>query len=288
MTTPAGRFLAATLAVAFSFGFAGAAASHDLLPQGLTQPLLAVALFSPALVAAWLVTRSDGAAGLRRLVTRLWRRGAPWWVWAVAVVLPFAVNAVALMVATGLGASTAPSGRLPTELQTVGWWLLPLLFVLPAAAEELGWRGYALPWLQQRTSALAASVIIGVVWALWHLPLVLVADSPQATIPFGWYVLATVAISVVFTWVHNLSAGSLAPVVVLHAGVPVANIVLPVLPNSGDQSAYLVTVALYIALALVVLARAGNSLGYQHSDTPARAGMAAQLPGRTGSHEHAS
>lgn len=181
--SPPVRFFAVTLAVGFGLGVPGALASRGYLPAAAAMPLLTGAVFSPGLAALWLSYQQDRWSGLRRMVEALagWR--APLWVYGVAVALPFAVNATALAFTPVFGGHVpALPGGLAAE-QQASWWLLPLLFLIPSAMEELGWRGYALPRLQQRHSAFTASVAIGVVWAVWHLPWGMVAGSHQAAIP---------------------------------------------------------------------------------------------------------
>jgi membrane protease YdiL (CAAX protease family) len=88
----------------------------------------------------------------------------------------------------------------------------------PGLFEEIGWRGFALPYLQQRYSALTSSLIIGLVWALWHVPFFVGA------IPFPWedlvfFVPLVIVCSIIFTWVYNTTDGSLLAVILLHGAI---------------------------------------------------------------------
>lgn len=89
-----------------------------------------------------------------------------------------------------------------------------LLFsTLPPVLEELGWRGYALDQLQRTRTALAAGLILGVIWAAWHLPLFLIEGTNQhdtvgfLTTRFWLFMIGVVALSVAFTWIHNGTGG---------------------------------------------------------------------------------
>ncbi|MFO0985386.1 MAG: CPBP family intramembrane glutamic endopeptidase, partial [Planctomycetota bacterium] len=84
-----------------------------------------------------------------------------------------------------------------------------------ALFEEIGWRGFALPHLQRRCSALVSSLIIGLVWALWHFPN-FVAFTPSMLAAF---VPKLMALSLIFTWVYNSTGGSLFAVVLLHGAI---------------------------------------------------------------------
>ncbi|HKJ59865.1 MAG TPA: CPBP family intramembrane glutamic endopeptidase, partial [Halobacteriales archaeon] len=105
--------------------------------------------------------------------------------------------------------------------------ILPALFIatLPPILEELGWRGYALDRLQMDWSALSASLILGVVWAGWHLPLFFIEGSFHkevvgfATAGFWLFMIGIVALSVIFTWVYNHISRSILGIIILHGWV---------------------------------------------------------------------
>lgn len=83
-------------------------------------------------------------------------------------------------------------------------------------AEEAGWRGFALPRLQTRYNALASSLILGVIWCFWHIPLFFLPGSSQQGIPFPIYLMLVVTLSVYFTWLYNNTRGSLIITVLAH------------------------------------------------------------------------
>ena len=133
------------------------------------------------------------------------------------------------------------------------WYLLIPLFLLHTlvrivahVGEEIGWRGYALPRLQARIGPLAASVLIGLLAGLWHLPAFFIVGHPQYGTPILPFIVWMVAIAIVFTWVYNHSGGSLLPVTLLHAAINGAGAVFPALPLALD-----VGVTLIAALAIV-------------------------------------
>lgn len=103
--------------------------------------------------------------------------------------------------------------------------LLSFLFAsLIPFIEELGWRGYVLDRLQERYSALVSSLIIGVVWSLWHLPLFFVEGSYQAGLGFGtpafWlFLIGIIPLSLPFTWIYNNTGRSTLAVILFHAMV---------------------------------------------------------------------
>jgi membrane protease YdiL (CAAX protease family) len=172
-------------------------------------PIIAFGPFLAAILVLALTTGKGGVVTLLRRMVR-WRVRPVWY--AVALLLPVAISGgAALLNVVVLGAS-APS---PAEL---GAWsgLVPTFFLLllvpgiGGAWEEPGWRGYALPKLQGGHSALLASLILGVVWAFWHLPLMVIG---QIHLSDPVYIVAW---TVVLTWVFNNTNGSVLIAMLMH------------------------------------------------------------------------
>jgi membrane protease YdiL (CAAX protease family) len=154
----------------------------------------------------------DGKAGLKRwwrFITR-WRGGLGWYV--TAVVLIFVMNFAAAAFAVLLGAS------FPAADMIASWPGLfitfPLYFILITIGEETGWRGFAMPRFQERHSALTASLILGVLVAFWHLPLVIFSEQPLATLSV---MPITFAAQIILTWLANQVEGKVLIVMLAHA-----------------------------------------------------------------------
>ena len=187
------------------------------------SPAAAIALslaagIGPSLAAVVVVGYSDGRDGLRRWLRRClqWRIG-----WRV-VVLAFALPPLLL----GLAAATylVWGGTLPPSPFSGQVWIaavsiLIMFFVGGPFGEEFGWRGYALPALQECYGWRIASLLLGIVWAAWHLPLFYITNAVQSHLPMGLYALSVVASSVLFAWLFNRSRGSVVPVLILHTAV---------------------------------------------------------------------
>ena len=171
--------------------------------------------FGPAVgaaIATWAVG-DDLRAWARQLL--VWRVGIRFW--GVALLLPAAI----MVIAGGAGIAFLGADVTPPTLEQATVYPLTMVFVFLAGGgnEEPGWRGFALPRLQSRYSALQASLIIGVGWAVWHLPLFALPWSSQAGLSLPLWTAAILAQSVVFTWLYNSTGGSVLLVVVLHASV---------------------------------------------------------------------
>ncbi|MBC8001588.1 MAG: CPBP family intramembrane metalloprotease [Opitutaceae bacterium] len=212
--------------------------SHGLISLTVPDFMALVAGFGPALAAIILTGVIGGRAGLLRLGERLcrWRVSIQWY--AVALFLPAAQAFAALGLHLLFGGELHKPSEVPT-LQ-VGppdaslWFkvlLLALMFTLgfDGLGEELGWRGFALPRLLTRFSALGGSVLLAGIWALWHLPYALTKGSAMADKPFYAHLLPMLASTILFTWLFNNTRGSILLAILFHAAGNVTVNVLPVL-----------------------------------------------------------
>jgi membrane protease YdiL (CAAX protease family) len=166
----------------------------------------------PTLAALTVLPVTKGRAGVRELCRAMlkWRVARRWW--AIALLAPIAVTSLATALNVALGAempSADDLGNWTTVLPTA-----LLILCVPAiggAWEEPGWRGVALPGLLARQSALRASLVLGVLWSLWHVPVFLTGDQ-------HWSDLALVmAVTVVLTWLFENAGASVLIAMVFHA-----------------------------------------------------------------------
>ncbi|MDS0293644.1 type II CAAX endopeptidase family protein [Halogeometricum luteum] len=195
------------------------AAGLALLLTGLATPGAAGVAF------VYLVYDERGRADFWSRVTESRRVGLRWF--AVILGVPVGVSLLAGLVTLLSGGSGVGWGEAVTQFGTNPLVVVPTLFfaTLPPILEELGWRGYALDRLQLQWSALTSSVVLGVVWALWHLPLFFVEGSYQhdavgfATAGFWLFMAGIVALSSVFTWIYNNTERSVLGIIALHGWV---------------------------------------------------------------------
>lgn len=199
-----GIFVASTLA--FSWGL-WTLLVFDLVPATATTPLILLGGFGP-LVGALVTLRVTGRSIRTWLRSNLRYRIRPRW-YVLAVVLPPALIVVSSVVyVTVFDASYAVD-------EIAALWLFPLglvvTFLVGGGNEELGWRGFAQPALQEGLTALNASVLVGVVWFVWHVPLFFVPGSSQAGVPMLPYAIGVLATAVVLGWLYNATGSLLVP-----------------------------------------------------------------------------
>ena len=141
--------------------------------------------------------------------------------------------------------------------------MLPLFLVIltltDGLGEELAWRGFALPRLLSRHNALVASLILGVIWALWHLPLVWTEGSVMYQQPVWLLLVDITAKSVLFTWVFLHTRGSVLLAMLFH-GATNLFAVSPTLTSTGDLTFLLLAAGAKWVLVVVVIVVAGPSL----------------------------
>jgi len=213
--------------------------------------------FGPALAGA-VVTWLDGdsvRAWARQIVR--WRVAPRWYL--AAFLLPLLVVGLASVAIVGLGTDVDPSvfsGRLSLVLGSYVF-----VALIGGGNEEPGWRGFALPRLEERYAPVPATLVLGVVWAFWHLPQ-LVAD-PNAVYSFAWFVeelpgivlrvVNIVGFAFLLTWIYN-GTESVLLALLLHAGINTANSTLVPLPIQAITGESFTTVLIAVDVAVWVVA----------------------------------
>lgn len=213
------------------------------LPGPLNLPVSALMLICPALAAAILAWREEGAGGVRHLFARVvdYKKIRAVWYLPLLLLMP----AIMLLSYAALLLLGRP---LPAD-PFVPYLLLPvfiLLFFITAIGEETGWTGYATDPLQERWSALTTALVLGTVWAVWHLlPWVLLNTPAWA----AGQSLSTVALRVLIIWLYNNANGSVFAATLFHSMLNVAELSFP---NYGSHYDPVVSGAITAMVAVVV------------------------------------
>jgi membrane protease YdiL (CAAX protease family) len=253
-----------------------------LIGGGMTAPMVAglipsdsgailVAAYSASLAGVILTAIVSGKAGLRDMFRRLliWQVGIGWWA--------FGLFALGLMFIGGTVLYALFSGStLNLKLAQPLYMFVPLFImklVLDAGlGEELGWRGFLLPRLQSRYNALVSSIIVGVVWGLWHLPLFML-EGQSPTYEFGqaygvvpallaYTVVVTIPWAILFTWFYNNTRGSLLLAFVFHSSQAWFEIFRDPDNLLGPYLVY--TAILTVTAIIVVLVTGAKNLSRKH------------------------
>lgn len=211
-----------------------------------------------ALLMTWLTL---GRTAVGQLLQRylMWRVN---WAWYLALLIFPAAQALGVFGYAALAGTPADFSRVIADQ------LLPpgfsrLAFVIPfflvdvvSNGEEIGWRGYVLPRLQAKYTALAASLITGVIWGLWHIPKFL---THWDWTYFALFMIDTILKSVLLAWIYNGTRGSLLLVVLTHAAGNTSGIFLPTSSTLATQNlgAFAVQIVFEVLVAIAVVVAAG-------------------------------
>jgi len=174
-----------------------------------SNPLYILAVYAPAFAAFILVWRYYGLGGIGSFLRRLtlWRMSLSWWLFLVFGIPPLFYLASAI---TGTISDPFPYSPWHSVIPAL------LLMLVLGPVEEFGWRGLALPLLQRRFTPFGASVIIGIIWGIWHLPAFLIGGTPQSEWVFIPFFIAAIALSIIMTAIFNASKGSILTAALFH------------------------------------------------------------------------
>ncbi|HEX9219052.1 MAG TPA: CPBP family intramembrane glutamic endopeptidase [Gemmatimonadaceae bacterium] len=235
-------------------------------------------VFAPSFVALWLTSRREGSAGVRALLSRLvqWRVGFQWYVFAISYSAVIRLTAALIhRLATG---AWPPFGQEPLHLMLAATIGSTLLF--GQAGEEIGWRGYLLPRLSARVGLATASIVIGIVWAAWHLPLFFIPGIETTGQSFTLYLLQVTAFSVAIAWLYVHTNGSLFLTMLMHSAINNTKDVVPSVARipanpftiNASLMGWLTAALLWISAAyFLVRMREGLQLSVERSSRTCRA-----------------
>lgn len=233
---------------------------------GTTQLLgvLPGAYLGPILAAFIVTALAEGRPGLRRWLGRFLRWRVSWrWYLAVILSVPVALAVTSL--------PFVDEWHLPT-ISLLSMYLIGLVIQMltTGLAEEPGWRDFALPYLQPKFGPLRGTLLLGVLWGAWHLPLFLTewaGPNVQWTAVVE-FIAAAVMISVVMTWVFNRTGESLPIAIILHSGINnFMSIAWPTMfPTASHNDGTRVVLIAATAAAVILIATTRGRLGYQTND----------------------
>jgi len=201
------------------------------------HPLFYLAVYAPAIAALTLILYRSGIDGIRRFLSRLllWRVSIQWY-FLLIVVVP-AVFYVSGLFKRGTCDTLFPFPSAKAYLVAL------LLMAIKGPIEEIGWRGIALPLLQRTLVPIWAGLVLGVIWAVWHLPAFLLSGTPQSAWSLTPFLIGTVALSVIVTPLFNSSRGSILLPAFFHL-----QLINPLWPDAQPYDTWL-----FVVVAAVVV-----------------------------------
>lgn len=207
---------------------------------------------SPTISAVATSAIIGGMPEIKRLLAGFtrWNVGLKWYLAALFLVIGPLGIALAYMATGNAAPGPQPGLTIPV---LIGQMIIVLLS--GPLSEEAGWRGFALPRLQEKHNALTSSLILGFIWAGWHIPLYFLPGSSQAklTIPFWAYVALVVTVCAFLTWLYNNTRGSLIITVLGHFSFNLSGGVVAGILGLLPQSIFFVTAGPGLVIAVVVI-----------------------------------
>ncbi len=240
------------LAFAWSWGIAWAATQLSVPNSTGRFAMMVVSGFGPSLAGFAIVALFSKGSGLRNWIARSldWRVSWRWF--GLAFAIPPVVMSLALaihMVAGGVIQPISASEHIPLILMNFGF----VLLIGGPLGEEFGWRGYAMAALTARVDWRVASLIVGVGWGLWHLPLFFMAGTAQSHMPIPVFLLNIISGSVLFGWLSTQTRQSVLPAILLHTSLNSWAGVLMIVPTAATGQPYAIVTALLVLIALALL-----------------------------------
>ncbi|WP_348613693.1 CPBP family intramembrane glutamic endopeptidase [Halobaculum rarum] len=225
--SPNATFLLYTaLTYGFSWSIWGLWAIVPDASSFIQTALLVLGTLGPFLAGLVLIQASDRS--LKAWLAGIFRIRVPARYYVFALVLPVVVVLFAASFQLVLFDGEVALETVPRAIEYPLYLGFVLLF--GGGLEEPGWRGYLLPRLQQRYSALTAALLIGTVWAIWHLPLFMIPNAVQSGLSPLLYIPQVLALSIILTWITNATDSSVLPAILLHSG---GNAILNYYPIGG-------------------------------------------------------
>lgn len=256
-------FFLLAIGLTWVFMIPDALGSHGILPFRLSLPLMVVMGYMPTLAAVIVTGITEGREGIRALFRKLTivRVGVGWYLFAIFGLAALYIGAIllynqfsSLMPISVLSKNTPPFSS-PVELlpQIIAMFLIIGII----NGEELGWRGFALPRLQTKYNALTSSLILGVVWSVFHLPLFFtLTGSSQSDWSFINFLISTVAMTILYTWLYNNTRGSVLLAYLFHAAANTWSQVFSI--DHANQALNWIITGLLVLVAVIVVGLKGT------------------------------
>src|SRR5918997_2618717 len=243
------------------------------LSDSVLRVLGITGLLGPILSGVLMTAVTEGGPGIRRWLRRivLWQVGIRWYLFAL-ICLP-----VVMVLGTLIRPGALESFQILAPLSVLPYLSAFVFMVLIGGPlfEEPGWSGFAQPRLQRLHGPLVGSLILGSLWALWHLPGFLIPSQDLTDIPprgtvldFVVFSLALIGLRLVIMWVFNNTKGSVLMAILVHASWNTfySAALIQIFPAPTVLGSYLNLTIAAGALALVVIAVTPGRLGYQEED----------------------
>lgn len=209
------RFFSLTFLVAWLLFIAANLLSSNGQLSTLASLFIFIGAISPGPVAIFLTARATGVEGVKSLIQTISFKHtkAVWYIFAITFIA--FIKGLAALAFFLMYDSWPQFGTTPWYAMLVGIFLS----MWAQAGEEIGWRGYALPRMAKKFGLATSSILLGIIWAIWHLPLFYIAAADTYNQSFPLYLVQVTGLSVIMAWLFWKVNGNLLPLMVFHAAI---------------------------------------------------------------------
>jgi len=218
----------------------------------ITIPAIGLGVFGPAVGALYSLRTTKGKGAIRTYLKSFMNLKFGWKVW-IAIFIALGASTAVAWIIPGFFGEARLSTLLPSYFIFPLYWLLMIFF--GGGQEEIGWRGYILPFLEKRFGRWIGSGMLGLIWTFWHLPLWFIPGATQTYMKFGGFMMLMLGYSFFYSWVMEASGKRPLAGMIAHgtanAFVPLFPVV--VLSVNAVQVRYWIWVSLTLAIGIVFL-----------------------------------
>jgi len=219
------------------------------------MPAIIVAALGPSMGAFYSLRTIEGKGAIKQYLKSFFSLKFGWKVW-VAIFLILGLSTFIAWISPEFWGESRLPMLLPNAYIFPIYWLMMVFF--GGGQEEIGWRGYILPYLENKFGLFLGSLILGIVWAVWHLPLWFILGTSQSYMPFFAFMLLTIGYSFIFSWVIEASGKRLFSGLVVHG---TANAFIPLFPplimaqNVNQTRWWIYCVIIFVIGNIIVIKR---------------------------------
>jgi len=222
----------------------------SILSDFLSSPFNPAA-FGPLVSAFSLTYLNERRVGIKKLL----KRGVDYEFrkrWYIPIFFLFPIITGGALLLAILSGEVLPEISVLSNPFTIVVGFVYIFFLGGPFQEEWGWRGYALDRLQARWNALNSSLILGVVWGAWHLPLFFIKGTIQSQTPIWGFMLLIVCGTILFTWLYNNTGGSILAAMIFHTMNNLSFFIFPTLETTlGSLYLLILNVAFVVAILII-------------------------------------
>ena len=238
------KFFILVFVFSIPFWLLGALAGDINKAIKINLPISSLMLVCPTIAALILTYKEDKSKGVKQLLARVFDyKRIQHKIWYLPVILLMPAIMFLSYVAMRLAGVSLPKLQIPFALIPVFF----IAFFIGAIGEEVGWSGYAIDALQDRWGALIGSIILGAVWAIWHIIPYIQAHNDISWIV--WQCLGTVGSRVIITWIYNNTGKSMFAAISYYAMI---NVTWVLFPNYGSNYDPAITGIIILIIATAV------------------------------------